>query len=89
MYKKSYIKLNECMLNENTELLFKYTIRCNDELLFYKFINSSGYSLTTYYSELGAPISKVYNGKSHLMTFDMTQSVVFSDIDMKDMSLYK
>lgn len=84
MYKKSYIRLTECMLNDDTELLFKNTLRCNNDMAFIKYVNDNGYTVKECCSDIGLPVSKVYRGKSHLMTFDMTQSVIFTDLPSKD-----
>ena len=80
MYKKSWIHLSGCMINDDLHP-FKFNYRCTDDSCFYTITKDK--EIKHSYDELGFPISKVYEGKKHIMTFEMGQSRIYSDIELE------
>ena len=82
MYRKSYVHLSSCMMTDEGNL-FQFTYSCNNDKTFFERM-SNGREIKETYDQYGFPAQKVYQGSKHIMTFDMSQSILFSSVEIKD-----
>lgn len=89
MYKKTYAHMTSCMLSDNDNSLFHYAYRCSDDKKFFNKLTMNR-DVKESYDHYGFPAQKVYQGEKHIMTYDMSQSIIFSSIELDDFeSAYK
>lgn len=77
MYKKTYIHLSSCMLNDD-EQLFKHRYDCSESSFFKKVAPS--HKIVDSFDHYGYPTQKVYDNNKHIMTYDSTQNTLFSSV---------
>lgn len=77
MYKKSYIHLSVCMMNDEDKL-FPHSYRCNEKSFFDNIAQNK--QIVNTYDHYGYPAHKVYDNNKHIMTYDVSQSTIFSSI---------
>lgn len=82
MYKKSYIHLSSCMMNDDDKL-FQHTYKCNENSFFNKVAQNR--KIVDTYDQYGYPAHKVYENNKHIMTYDATQSTIFSSVIIEEL----
>lgn len=81
MYKKSYIHLSSCMLTDENKL-FPLKYNCSEQS-FFNIVSDR--QIVNTYDQYGYPAHKVYENNNHIMTYDATQSTLFSSVIIEEL----